>query len=256
MTFGRVQVHHFLTVGLKAMTRVLVTRPEPGATRTLNALTARGIDAAAIPLTEISPLAFEAPSTGFDALIITSQNAIIHGASQLSPYISKPVFAVGQRTAAILRGQGHENVYWAETAQELLPHIIAFRPKSALYICGQTRRPELETTLATAGIHVHVVEVYTALQAPDASAKLASFFSASSNPIILFHAPSAAEAFAFSMNGQILPVSTRLLCMSAVILAQFPEKWQSQVTVAEQPDEAAMMKQLDKMLAQHHLPRA
>jgi uroporphyrinogen-III synthase len=256
MMCAPVPEHRSLTAGLKAMTRVLVTRPEPGATRTLNALIARGIDAIAIPLTEISPLAFEAPPGGFDALIITSQNAIIHGASLLSGYISKPVFAVGNRTAEILRGRGHLQVFWAETAQQMLPLIITCAPKSLLYICGQTRRTELETALTKANIHVHAVEVYSAPQTPDVSAKLVVFFSASSNPIILFHAPSAAEAFSLAMKGQNLPVSTHLLCMSAAISAQLPETWQSLVIHAHQPDDAAMIEQLDKILAQHHLRQA
>jgi uroporphyrinogen-III synthase len=90
----------------------LVTRPEPGATRTLNVLIERGIDAVSIPLTEILPLNFSVPNAEFDALIITSQNAIVHGAKLLAIHRSKPVFVVGQRTVETLRGDGHRNLAW------------------------------------------------------------------------------------------------------------------------------------------------
>jgi uroporphyrinogen-III synthase len=231
------------------MRRVLVTRPEPGATRTLNALQAHGIDAVSIPLTEIQRLNFETPNAEFDVLIITSQNAVVHGAVLLAQHKAKPVFAVGKRTAEVLQSLGHAKVEWATTAQELLQMIIRCSPKTALYICGQTRRPELETGLATAKIPYQTVEVYSAARMRNVRQMLLAFLAGCSNPIILFYAPSAAEAFVIAMDGQYLPVSVRFLCMSAAISAQLPENWHMAVTLAGQPDDAAMITQLDKMLA-------
>ena len=235
------------------MTRVLITRPEPGASRTLSALHTRGIKADVISLTEIIPLAFQPPHTDFDALVITSQNAILHGRSLLLQHIAKPVFAVGQRTAKTLGDLGHHINHWAPTALGLLPLIIEHKPKAVIYICGQTRRLELETGLAAAAISVEIEKVYNAAPTQLAAEKLADFLSAPSKSIVLLHAPSAAKAFSLAMNGQNLPISTRFLCMSAAVSAQLPEKWHGNVTHSVQPDDTAMINQLDKMLAQDHL---
>ena len=243
------------------MVRVLVTRPEPGASRTLNALIARGVDAVSIPLTEIRPLAFEAPSFEFDALIITSQNAIIHGAPVLNAFKHLPIFAVGSRTAETLRHQGHHIFAWAETAQDLLPMIVAQRPKHALYICVQTRRPELEAGLKSSSIAVFALETYHSVLSMGTGNKLAAFFNGSTEPLILFHAPSAVDALIMAMEHQNLPTlnlptKTQFLCMSQAILSQLPEHWQSHARISARPDEAAMIDMLDKMLAQSHLPQA
>ena len=238
------------------MTRVLVTRPEPGASRTMNALIARGIDAVSIPLTEIKALAFETPNREFDALIITSQNAIVHGASLLDRFKHLPVFAVGNRTAETLRHQGHCIQAWAETAQDLLPMIVALRPKHALYICGQTRRPELEAGLQNNSIPVTALETYRSTPIENIDIRMAAFFNSSAEPVILCHAPSAVDAFIVAMQHQNLPTKTQFLCMSQAILSQLPEHWQSKARISARPDEAAMIDMLDKMLAQNHLPQA
>ena len=238
------------------MTRVLVTRPEPGASRTLNALIARGIDAVSIPLTEIKPLAFEIPNRDFDALIITSQNAIVHGTSALNMLKHIPVFVVGNRTAETLLHQGHPIEAWAETAQDLLPMIVAQRPKHALYVCGQTRRPELEAGLQNNSIPVTALETYHITDSVESGIKLAAFFNSSAEPVILCHAPSAVDALMGAMDHQNLPTKTQFLCMSEAILSQLPEHWQSQARISARPDEAAMIDMLDKMLAQNHLPQA
>ncbi|MGL4406738.1 MAG: uroporphyrinogen-III synthase, partial [Notoacmeibacter sp.] len=125
-------------MGGKPGTCVLVTRPEPGATRTVSALLERGIHAMAVCLTQILPLPTEVPGIGFDALIVTSQNGVRHGAALLKKYQSLPVFVVGKRTSDILKENGHHEVHWAENAQSLLALIFGAAPEHLLYICGQT----------------------------------------------------------------------------------------------------------------------
>ena len=233
------------------MVRVLITRPEPGAARTLKLLVKQGIEATSIPLTEIHPMPFECPVGDFDALIITSQNAIRHGASLLEKFMAKPVFAVGKRTTEYL--QRHTISAWAETADELLPKITAQPPRHILYVCGQTRRPELELGLKAAAIQIEAVEVYSAAPAKNAPEKLRAFFesqkTAQGDFIVLFHAPSAVDAFISALKDHNLPETTKFLCLSATIAAHLPLVWQSRVSISENPDEAAMKHRLDKMLA-------
>ena len=236
------------------MVRVLITRPEPGATRTLKALDVRGINATCLPLTEILPLEFETPTGNFDAIIITSQNAISHGAALLRQFMALPVFVVGRRTADSL--EGHTIAAWAETADALLPQINTTAPKRLLYICGQTRRPELEWGLKAAGNYVEAVEVYEAKPIESAPEALRRFFQIAQSTIVLLHAPSAVHALVSAINPRDIPETTQFLCLSAAIAAQLPPEWSNHIAIAERPDEASMLNQLDKLLAQDHMAKA
>lgn len=66
-----------------------------------------GIDARAVPLFEIAPLPWQAPdSAEFDAIVMTSANAALHGGEELERLKSLPVRAVGAATAAAARAAG------------------------------------------------------------------------------------------------------------------------------------------------------
>ena len=82
-------------------------RPEPGASATLKRAQAAGIDAIAIPLFEVAPLAWEAPDAGkFDALLLTSANAVRHSGSELAKLKGLPTYCIGAATAAAARAAG------------------------------------------------------------------------------------------------------------------------------------------------------
>lgn len=235
---------------------VLVTRPEPGSGRTVQALRARGIKSAAIPLTIIQPLDVAETAGDFDAVVITSQNAILNGAGLLSSQLYRPVFAVGQSTAKALDEFGFKDIVFALTADELAPLIINSGSKRLLYICGQTRRPELEIELSTANIQVTPIEAYASVRNESAKPQLADFFSKNKNSIVLFQAPSAAEVFHSFMPAHFSPEYIRVLCMSSVIAAHLPEKWHDHCVVSNKPDQAAMLDELDKMLASNPKAKA
>ena len=59
------------------MRRLLVLRPEPGASATAGRARTLGLDPVLMPLFEIEPIAWTAPDpAGFDALLLTSANAV------------------------------------------------------------------------------------------------------------------------------------------------------------------------------------
>lgn len=90
------------------MTRpVAVLRPEPGNAATAARVEAAGLAAVRRPLFKIVPLVWQAPDpAGFDALLLTSANAMRHGGNDLARLVSLPVIAVGQATAAAARAAG------------------------------------------------------------------------------------------------------------------------------------------------------
>lgn len=91
------------------MRRVLVLRPEPGASATVARALELGLDAVPIPLFEVDPVEWDAPDPGkFDGLLLTSANAVRHGGAQLSKLRGLPVYAVGEATAEAAREAGFD----------------------------------------------------------------------------------------------------------------------------------------------------
>ena len=100
------------------MKRLLVLRPEPGATATARRARQLGLEVVAAPLFKIEPVEWEMPTlTAFDGLLLTSANAVRHAGPGLALLQGLPVFAVGEATAKIARkagfnvtASGHEGV--------------------------------------------------------------------------------------------------------------------------------------------------
>lgn len=89
------------------MSQVVILRPEPGASATLERAAAAGIDAVAIPLFVIAPVEWVAPAASeFDALLLTSANAVRHGGDQLATLRALPTYCVGEATAMAARDAG------------------------------------------------------------------------------------------------------------------------------------------------------
>ena len=85
----------------------LVLRPEPGNARTAALLTATGVDVLCQPLFAVTPVAWTPPdSAGFDALLLTSANAVRHAGGALASLSNLPALAVGQATAVAARAAG------------------------------------------------------------------------------------------------------------------------------------------------------
>ena len=86
------------------MRPVLVLRPEPGASETVERARGRGLNAIAVPLFEVRPLEWEAPEpSGFAGLLLTSANAVRHGGERLAKLRGLKVYAVGEATAEAAR---------------------------------------------------------------------------------------------------------------------------------------------------------
>lgn len=86
---------------------VIVLRPEPGNARTAARLEAAGITVRRCPLFAVHPVAWTAPDPAqYDALLLTSANAVRHAGSELHRLRALPVCAVGTTTAAAAREAG------------------------------------------------------------------------------------------------------------------------------------------------------
>jgi uroporphyrinogen-III synthase len=89
------------------MRPLVILRPEPAASATAQAAQALGLTALSVPLFDVEPVSWTAPDpAGFDALLLTSANAVRHGGAELAKVRALPVFAVGERTASEARDSG------------------------------------------------------------------------------------------------------------------------------------------------------
>ncbi len=89
------------------MKPLIILRPEPGASATAAQARAMGLEARTIPLFEIVPLEWTAPDPDrFDAILMTSANAVRHGGAELDKLKGMAVHAVGAATAKAARAAG------------------------------------------------------------------------------------------------------------------------------------------------------
>lgn len=93
------------------MKRLFICRPEPGASASLSRARKLGLDAVAMPLFELHPLDWQPPDPAeFDALLVTSANALRLGGRGLDRFRHLPLVAVGEATAAEARRAGWTDV--------------------------------------------------------------------------------------------------------------------------------------------------
>ena len=167
------------------MRRLLVLRPEPGASATVERARKRGLDAFAVPLFTIEPLPWYPPDSGaFDGLLLTSANAVRCTGGKLDGFRGLPVYAVGEATARATRQAGLSVAAVGEADVERLLGSIEPDLK-LLHLCGEDRRTPVEVAQ-----HITPVPVYRAK--PVASPELDE----AAGAVALIHSPRASRRFA------------------------------------------------------------
>jgi uroporphyrinogen-III synthase len=148
--------------------RVLVTRPEPGASRTAAALGEAGIEAVICPFTESVDLPVAASAVAeagrSAAVAVTSAKALTHAPPALVDAVrAMPVFAVGDATARAARQARMNDVRSADGDAVALAGLVGNAiPANApvAYLCGRVRTGELERRLSETGRKVTLIETY------------------------------------------------------------------------------------------------
>lgn len=178
---------------------LLVTRPLPAAGRTLAALAERGLAGLAAPLFAIEPTDEARPKGRFKALAVTSQN----GADGLTPEAAglppeAPAFAVGDRTADLLRANGFLNVSSASGDQQdlaalALAHLTT--PARILIAAGEPRKEGLAEALQQHGHQCAMWTRYRSNPLPDMPAQAREAIAAGQVAGVLHFSRRAAEVF-------------------------------------------------------------
>lgn len=163
--------------------KILITRPEPAASRFADVLRSHGLTPVCAPLTEIVSLpvdhtALEAALSAADASVFTSQRAVtsfinaLDGTPRADWVRALPAFSVGPATSQALRAAGWTDVRQGPGRAGELPTVVqafaahrsaASGPMRLTYPCGQTVAFDLAAALNDLpGIVCTPIEVYAA----------------------------------------------------------------------------------------------
>ncbi|MCO5080550.1 MAG: uroporphyrinogen-III synthase [Rhizobiaceae bacterium] len=231
--------------------RVLVTRPEPGASHTAERLSALGHEPVLLPLTAIAPLPTPAiAAADFDAVAVTSANALRNAAEHVIVQAARlPCFAVGDETARLAGETSFANVASADgDADDLATLMIQRLPGGSriLYLCGRLRRPTFEAALSDAGFEVAALETYETLPADYAPESLAAHLGEKTIDLALVYSAEAAIALVRLMHSETqvkLSPAAIFLCISTRVAAILSSE-RHKTLVASEPTEPSMLSAL------------
>jgi len=208
------------------MKRVLVLRPEPGATATVEHARRRGLDAVALPLFEIECVEWKVPAASdFDGLLLTSANALRCGGRQLQTLRSLPVYTVGNATAEAAREAGFGVADTGDAGVDRL--LKSIDPKlSLLHLSGEDRRAPTTPKQAITSITVYRARLRYDLD-----------LSSVDHCVALAHSPRAARRFAELVDKKS---SITIAAISLEAAHAAGDGWAA-VEAAAQPNECALL---------------
>jgi uroporphyrinogen-III synthase len=152
--------------------RILVTRPEPDASREADKLAALGHQAVVAPLLAIETIGgVELQFDGAQAVLATSRNALRALASHrgLPDAIGLPLFAVGETTAREAQALGFADVTAGPGTGSALAKLVGeeLQPDQGtlVHLAGETLAFDLKAALESQGFSVRQPVLYRAVAA-------------------------------------------------------------------------------------------
>lgn len=222
------------------MTGVLVTRPEPGAAETEAALRALGYRPILAPLmTIVSVSGPPLDLTGYDAVAVTSANGLRELAMR-SAERALPLYAVGERTAALARDIGFREVHAAGGDVSSLSRLLSGRGGRVLHVAGE----DVAGELSPADVVVTRIIAYRAVPVADLPEPVVTALRDGQVAYVALFSPRTASVFVrlAQKAGLSAPVcGLTALCISAAVARAAQGFGFSETRVAAQPDAASLL---------------
>ncbi len=217
---------------------VAVLRPEPGNQATIARLSAAGVAAVALPLFAVQAIDWQVPDpASFDALVLTSANAVRWAGEGLAALRQLSVHAVGEATAAAARAAGFDVMVTGNgDAQEVLASMRQAGVGRALHLGGRE-------SMVTPGIGVGAIVgqsicVYASNPVPVPPRALAAL----ADGVALLHSPRAAVRFgALIDTAGFARGRITLASLSPAIAAAAGAGWRA-IRTAPVPTDEALVK--------------
>lgn len=233
--------------------RVLVTRPQPGASATAAILREIGFEPVLLPLSETRAVEVAGAAVdGAEAVVVTSAAALRHApAALLTRLAALPCFAVGERTAEAARSAGFAQLRTgsgdaaglAATVADLLP-----AGSCLAYLCGRVRLPDFEAGLRAAGFEVAAIETYDTVPLYIEPDMLRQTLQDGPLDAVLVYSAKAAEALGeLARREPALLRQLRFLCISPRVAAALAAPMARDAISASEPNEEAMIALLRRM---------
>lgn len=236
--------------------RVFVFRPRHDAERTARAIAEHGFEPVVAPLFEVVRLPGEAPEGIFDAIVVTSGNAVPMLADGPAAWRDLPIFAVGARTATKVREAGLDDARSADGDRNDLIELIRRTlpaPAKLLMIAGRDRKEDVPDRLREAGYDVALWTAYAAEAVPALPAETQAALQQGKGDDAAMHY-SARGARTFIALTQAAGVADKALELTHVVISAAAAEpliaaGASTVLVAEHPEEPGMLAALEQVSA-------
>jgi uroporphyrinogen-III synthase len=230
--------------------RLIVTRPEPDATRTARALIRLGHSAILSPMLDIvTDRTAQIPTRPYQAVLVTSSNAVRALAERpVRPVtVEVPLLAVGDQTALEAKRAGFSAARSAGGALDDLAALVDRELKPAdgplLYAAGEEQAGDLGGRLVEKGFDVETAVLYRAEPRPRLANVAEDALKAGTVDGVLFYSRRSAAAFALALRaGNLAPLAANVICfcISASTAEAVAKVATGMPLIAEKPDQLAL----------------
>lgn len=197
--------------------RIGVVRPEPGNAATAARVTAAGLVPECVPLFRVEPVAWDVPdASDYEALVLTSANAVRHAGAALAALSTLPVRAVGAATAAAARLAGLQIETVGTAGVESLP-----KGGRLLHLTGRDHLPLPNAT---------TIVVYDSVASPADVTRLAG-------TVTLVHSARAARRLSELVDDR---ATIRLVAISEAVAVAAGSGW-ADIAIAPTPADDALI---------------
>ncbi|HYJ51779.1 MAG TPA: uroporphyrinogen-III synthase [Allosphingosinicella sp.] len=219
--------------------KILILRPEPGAGETAARARELGLEPVVAPLFTVRPLAWTPPDpSGFDAVLLTSAHTARLAGGGMTPFLERPCYTVGERTAAAAREAGFTHVREGPADGAALLQIMAAEGmRSAFHPCGREHLTWHDADVAVTSIPVYAADAIDRL--PEAAREAIAV-----DALVLLHSPRAASLFSALVGPSRSNI--RIAAISRAAAEAAGEGWHSR-DHAEAPRDQALLELAAKL---------
>jgi uroporphyrinogen-III synthase len=213
------------------MRPLVIVRPEPGASESARAAERLGLRTLVLPLFAVEPVQWDVPdSEQFDALLLTSANAVRHAGSGLGRIRDLPAHCVGDATAAAAQAAGFTIASVGEGSVDALLQSLP-SDQRLLHLCGVHRRAPRSALQSIVSVPVYCARE---LAAPEA-------FKTIGGAVLAVHSPRAAGRVAMAAQKAGLPRETIAVVAISTEAAQAAGDGWEQTAAAAEPSDSALL---------------
>ena len=214
---------------------LLILRPLDGAMQTERRAKALGLQTIVDPLFAVESMQWSAPAAqDFDALLLTSANAVTFGGAQLDAYKSLPVLAVGRATAEAAEHAGFELAQTGGSGgQQLVNALQADRYRRILWLAG-----EQHSVLDPGDRQLDIVPVYRSRAVALGEQAVACL---QTETVVLIHSARAARHLVSEMDRLKIGLARHHAVVFSTKVAESAGRGWRSLHIADRPDDESLL---------------